>query len=67
MDAIAYIGNLRTTEVPVTITEADIILGLAFVPCFECDGTGWWDYAPYAVPGADCVDCKGLGKVTINC
>ena len=32
------------------------------VACIECDGTGWWDFAPYAVPGAPCVECKGTGR-----
>ena len=67
MESIAYVGNLRTTEVVVDISDDFIDLGDAFVPCFECGGTGWWDFAPYAVPDGPCVNCKGTGKVTINC
>lgn len=39
--------------------------------CFECNGTGIWDFYPSDyTPTKDeliCVDCKGAGAVFINC
>lgn len=34
--------------------------------CHECLGTGWWDFAPYAVPGSPCVVCKGTGREWVS-
>lgn len=39
---------------------------VARIACLECYGTGWWDFAPYATPGAPCVDCKGAGRVWVG-
>lgn len=36
------------------------------IACLECMGTGWWDFAPYVVPGGPCVDCKGTGRVWVG-
>lgn len=36
------------------------------IACTECGGSGWWDFAPYAVPGAPCVDCKGTGRLWVG-
>lgn len=36
------------------------------IACIECSGTGWWDYAPYAVAGGPCVECKGTGRVWVG-
>ncbi len=41
--------------------------GAGETSCIECDGSGKWPYAPYAVPpDSDCIDCKGTGKVLVS-
>jgi hypothetical protein len=77
MKFIVYLGFNRETPIEVEVTKQDIERGYAFVHCFECEGTGIWDYYPddffdydKVIPkGKDfqCVDCKGTGKVLINC
>ena len=77
MKAIAYLGFYRETPEEVEVTKDDIKQGYAYVPCFECEGTGIWDYYPdnyfdyeKEIPTGkyfQCVDCKGTGKVLINC
>lgn len=36
------------------------------INCVECDGTGWWAYAAYAVEPDICVDCKGTGRMYVG-
>ena len=77
MKAIAYVGWYRETPIEVEVTEEDIKRGYAYVPCFECEGIGIWDYYPddYFDYEKDvstgkefqCINCKGTGKVLINC
>ena len=45
----------------------DLGCGAGETSCMECDGSGKWPFAPYAVPpDSDCVDCKGTGKVLVS-
>lgn len=76
MKAIAYLGWIRTTPIEVEVTKGDIKRGYAYVPCFECEGTGIWNYYPdgyfplgYVPTRTDlsCTTCKGTGKVLIDC
>lgn len=77
MKVIAYLGWYRETPIEVEITEEDVERGYGFVPCFECEGTGIWDYYPddyfdyeKEIPTGkefQCINCKGTGKVLINC
>lgn len=77
MKVMAYLGFNREIPMEVEVAKQDIERGYAFVYCFECEGTGIWDYYPNdyfdydkEIPkGKDfqCVDCKGTGKVLINC
>jgi DnaJ-class molecular chaperone len=76
MKAIVYLGWYRETSVKVDITKEDVKRGYVFVPCFECEGTGVWNYYPddYFPNGyiptkkeLRCTTCKGTGKVLINC
>lgn len=32
------------------------------ISCLECEGTGWWGYAPTAGESGPCVPCKGTGS-----
>jgi hypothetical protein len=75
--AIAYVGFWSTTPIEVEVTEQDTERGYAYVPCFECEGTGIWDYYPKdffdyekEIPVGkefQCINCKCTGKVLINC
>ena len=77
MKAIAYLGFSRKTPTEVEVAEEDIKNGYSYVPCFECEGTGIWDYYPddffnykdNSPTGKDfqCINCKGTGRVLINC
>ena len=76
MKVVAYLGWYRETPVEVEIAKEDIKRGYSYIPCFECEGTGIWDYYPddyfpigYVPIKTDlsCVVCKGTGKVLINC
>ena len=77
MKAIAYVGLGSTTPVEVEFTGEDIKRGYGYVTCFECDGIGIWDYYPNGFFDYDkeiplgtefqCINCKGTGKVLINC
>lgn len=55
----------RATEHVRTVSFPDDAVA-GQIGCRECGGTGWWDFAPYAVPGAPCVDCKGTGRVWVG-
>lgn len=39
---------------------------VGLINCTECDGTGWWAYAAYAVAPGLCVPCKGAGRVYVG-
>jgi hypothetical protein len=77
MKSTAYLGWYREIPIEVEVTEEDIKRGYAHVPCFECEGIGIWDYYPNSYFDYDkeiptgkefqCIDCKGTGKVLINC
>jgi len=43
MTMIAYLGEARDTEI--AVGTVDLGCGAGAVPCFECHGTGWWDFA----------------------
>ncbi len=60
-----YYGSLRQTG-HVKVVR-DLGCGAGETSCNECDGSGRWPFAPYAVhPDSDCVDCKGSGKVLVS-
>ena len=63
MEAVAYLGLLRETEVVLDVIPDET--GIVQVDCFECDGAGDWPYYPDDHI-EDCVVCKGTGKVYIN-
>lgn len=55
-----YCGWQRDTEVR---AQTEIVSGIAFkMPCFECGGSGVWNYYPDEDEnGCLCVSCKGTG------
>lgn len=66
INCIAYLGFYRETCKDIyNVTENDIDLGFKKVDCFECNGTGIWDFIEY-IPAEPCVCCKGTGKIYIN-
>jgi len=77
MKVIAYLGWYRETPMKVKVTRQNIKQDYGFVPCFECEGTGIWDYYPKdyfqhegrnpTIEDFQCINCKGTGKVLINC
>lgn len=71
MIAIACLGFSRVTDIEININTEDIKNGYMKTDCFECNGTGIWDFYPSDyTPTKDeliCVDCKGTGAVFINC
>ncbi len=59
-----YYGSGESEHVKVV---RDLGCGAGETSCLECDGSGKWPFAPYAVhPDSDCVDCKGTGKVLVS-
>lgn len=66
MNSIVYLGFYRNTEVIIKkVSNQDIKNGYKLVNCFECNGTGIWDFVEY-IESENCVCCKGTGKVLIN-
>lgn len=65
-DGIPEVCMLRgsTEHVRIASFPLDAIAGQ--VGCMECGGSGWWGYAAYAVEPAECVDCKGTGRVWVG-
>lgn len=65
MEALVYLGFKRTTEKQANIFKREIEEGYAKVTCFECEGS-----KVFELPNGKkepCVNCKGTGKVYINC
>ena len=65
MRAIAYLGRYRDQEIEVITTSHDVELGVVFINCLDCDGTGWIDWHPEFL-FKDCITCKGTGKYPIT-
>ncbi len=46
------------------VTEQELEYGFAYIPCYDCDGTG-----KFSLPDdelVDCVQCKASGRLPIN-
>ena len=65
--AIVYRGFKRETEVEVIVTEICPEMGVGQIDCIECEGDGWWGYGPTENECGPCVECKGSGRVLVNC
>lgn len=65
MKAIVYLGFERNTEIHIEVNEYDSEIGFTYVNCFECNGTGVWNFVDY-IPVDKCINCKGTGKLLIN-
>jgi len=64
--AVVEVGFIRHTKEHVILASYPDGEPYGRIICRECSGSGWWDYAPYAVEGAPCVDCKGQGRVWVG-
>lgn len=62
---VVYYGDTKESQLYKVIK--DLECGAGETSCLECDGSGKWPYAPYAVhPDSDCIECKGTGKVLVS-
>ncbi len=60
-----YSGRLRESAgvCSVLIVGGDVA---GEIDCFECGGTGWWDFMEPYIDADYCVDCKGTGRILIS-
>ena len=63
--AIVYRGRMRNTPVRVSVRRLTPEIGE--IDCIECGGDGRWDYGPTPAECCACVECKGTGKVLVDC
>lgn len=59
-----YVGLRRST--PVMVSVKPLGCGAGEIVCLECLGTGWWAFAEPEIPGEDCVQCKGTGRMLVS-
>ena len=59
-----YLGWYRETEIRTMVT--DMGAGAGEAACFECKGTGVWDFMEPEIPTAPCVECKGTGRILVS-
>ena len=65
MKAITYLGFSRNTEMEENITNQNIKDGYTKVICYECQGSKIFTYPDKEI--VSCLNCKGTGKIYINC
>ncbi len=67
MIGIRHYGRRRDRFKYLWIPRRYMLLGIMPIACPECEGTGWWGYGPTPDECGPCVDCKGTGKILIDC